>query len=94
MSLTVSLFVESYEKANGKKPCENTIRFIRHLDRIGREVYKELGIKDAQEGREARSEEDFMQVAMKYHSNDPEWAQILVDLAHAYYMEGYKGGAE
>lgn len=92
MTLTVSLFVEAYEQANGRKPDESSLRFIEHLDRVGQH-FRETGRKDAEQGREPRSEEEFKEAAMKHYGEDPEWAQLVTDMSYAYYTEGYEGDA-
>jgi len=90
MTLTVSHFVEAYKQANGTRPDENSMRFIEHLDRVG-QIFRMRGREDAEQDREPKSEAEFKEASMKLYGKDPEWAQMVADMAFAYYMEGYEG---
>ena len=90
MSSTLSLFIEAYEQANGKKPDESSMRFLEHMDRVG-QVYRVRGQKDAAQGCEPYSKEVFAEAAMKRYREDPEWAQLVTDVAYGYYIDGYEG---
>ena len=92
MKLSVSHFVEAYEQANGKRPDESSLRFIEHIDKVGQQ-FRAKGQKDAALDRVPRTEKSFKESAIKYCGNDPEWAQIVADVAYGYYTEGYEGGA-
>lgn len=93
MTLTVLHFVEAYEQTNGRKPDESSMKFIEKLDRAG-QTFRTRGREDADQDRKPKSKDEFMEASMKYYGEDPEWAQMVADMAYAYYMEGYEGGDE
>lgn len=89
MILTVSHWIKAYEQANAKMPDEISLRFIEHMDKVGQQ-FRAKGQKDAALNRAPRTEVSFKESAIKHYGNDPEWAQLLTDVAYAYYMDGYR----
>ena len=84
-------WVEAYEQEAGRKPSEQVIRILEHVDKIST-VVEDLGRRHAREGREALPGDYFRDLVHQAFSGDPdsEFIEEVGSLWQECYMESYQ----
>ena len=96
LSPMVNEWALAYEQEHGRKPADPVLRIVEHIDKV-REMFTELGQKDAQEGKEPYPANVFHALVIKaFRMNvdeGHETVQAVADLWQSDYMNGYKKGS-
>ena len=87
-----------HEQEQGRKPADLVLQIAEHILKVGK-MLTDLGLKDAQEGRETYSAAVFPALVVKVFrfgvSEDHETVQAVADLWQSDHMDGYQeGGAD
>ena len=93
MNIRVKQWIQQVEETEGRTLEPEVIQAIILVDKYAIE-FKLMGEKDATEGRNAFSDNEFIEWGNKQMPCDSDTAAVLAELMQLHYMGGYKGGAE
>lgn len=95
LSPLVSEWAEAYEQEHGCKPADLVLQVAEHILKVGK-MLKNLGQKDAQEGKTPYPADAFPALVAKAFQLDPdaehETVQAIAALREADYLAGYVEG--
>lgn len=92
MTLTIEL-ADAYERKYGQRPAEPVFETAEHILKVGK-MLKDLGQKDARNGKPPRPANVFPALAREVFHSVPEEATTkeIADLWRSDYMDGYEDG--
>lgn len=94
LSPTVTEWAEAYEQEHGHKPADLVLQIAEHILKVGK-MLKELGQKDAQQGKCAHATDFFPALVIKaFGINHPDTVQAVAELWQSDYMDGYSSATE
>lgn len=97
LSPIVAEWAEAYEQKHGHKPAELLVQIAEHIVKVS-DMLRELGEKEAQEGKKPYPADVFPAMAAKAFRLDPakdlETVQAVADLWRDDYMDGYNAWEE
>ena len=92
MNTRAQEWIQQIEETEGRKLEPEMNRGISLVDKLAI-AFKAMGQRDAVEGNEAFTAEEFREWGNKQLPNAPETAACLAELMQLHYMDGYEGGA-